>query len=111
MNGDAVSGFQATEITEQRREFIHSYIEFAVGEGYGRLGFRLRNKDDCRFVLVLVEMAVHAVVRGVDFAAHEPLPEWRITGIERRVPVLVPAQQIGVLAEALREIFLAEAFV
>src|ERR1017187_1905485 len=111
MNGDAVSSLQTTEIAQQRGEFIHLYIEFAVSEGYGRLGFRLRNKDDRRFVLVLVEMPVHTVVRGVDFAAREPLPEWRITGVERRVPVLVPAQQIGVLPEALREILLAEAFV
>ena len=110
MNGDAISALQAAEIAQQRREFIHSHIEFAVGDGYGRFGFRLRHKDQRRFVLVLGEVPVHAVVRGVDLAAHEPLPERRITGVERGVPVLVPAQQIGVLPEAFREILLAEAF-
>src|ERR1019366_5591616 len=34
-----------------------------------------------------------------------------ITGVERGVPVLGPAQQIGVLPEAFREILLAETFV
>ncbi len=110
MNGDAISGLQTAEIAQQRREFIHSHIEFAVGDGYGRFGFRFRNKDHRRFVLVLGEVPVHAVVRGVDLAAHEPLPERRIAGVERRVPVLVPAQQVGVLPEAFREILLAEAF-
>ena len=109
MNGDAVSALQAAEIAQQRREFIHSHIEFAIGDGYGRFGFRLRYKDQSGFVLVLGEVPVHAVVRGVDLAAHEPLPERRIAGVKRGVPVLVPAQQIGVLPEALREILLTEA--
>ena len=102
---------QTAEIAQQRREFIHSHIELAVGDGYGRFGFRFRNKDERRFVLVLGEVPVHAVVRGVDLAADEPLPERWIAGVERGVPVLVPAQQIGIVTEAFREIFLAEAFV
>ena len=32
MNGDAISALQTTEIAQQRREFIHSHIEFAVGD-------------------------------------------------------------------------------
>src|SRR5208282_4500546 len=50
------------------------------------------------------------VVGGVDLAAHEPLPERRITGVERGVPVLVPSQQISVLPETFRVVLLAEAF-
>ena len=110
VNGDAISALETAEIAQQRREFIHPHIEFAVGDGNGRFGFRLRHKDQRRFVFVLGEVPVHAVVGGVDLAAHEPLPERRITGVERGVPVLVPAQQIGVLPEAFREIFFAEAF-
>ncbi len=109
MNGDAISTLQAAEIAQQRREFIHSHIEFAVGDRYGRFRFRFRHKDQRRFVLVFGEVPVHAVVGGVDLAAHEPLPERRIAGVKRGVPVLVPAQQVGVLAEAIREVLLAEA--
>ncbi len=111
MNGDAVAALETTEIAQQSRKFVHSDIEFAIGDGYRRFGFRFRNKDERRFVLVLIEVPVHAIVRGVDLAAHEPFPERRIAGVEGGVPVLVPAQQVGVLSEAFRKIFLAEAFV
>src|SRR6516164_5427020 len=111
MNGDAISALQATETTQQRREFIHSHIEFAVGDRYSRLGFRFGDKDERRFVLVLCEVPVDTVVGGVDLAADEPLPERRITGVERGMPVFVPAQHISVLPEAFWEIFLAEPFV
>ena len=55
------------------------------------------------------QMAVHAVVTGVQATADEPLPERGVARVQRRVPVAVPAEQVGVLLEALREPLLAEA--
>ena len=110
VNGDAISGLETAVISQQGREFIDSHIEFAVGDGYSGFRLRFRNKDQGRFVLVLVEMPIHAVVGGVDLAAHEPLPERRIAGVEGFVPVLVPSQQVGVFAEAFRVILFAKAF-
>ena len=108
MNGDAISRLQPAEIAQQRRKFIHAHIEFAIGHRYRRIAFRLRNKNQCRFVFILGKMAIHAVVRSIELPAHEPLPEWRIIGIERRMPILVPTQQVGVFPEAFRKFILAE---
>src|SRR5262249_15801170 len=47
----------------------------------------------------------------VQLSADKPLPERSVVGIERGVPVVVPAEQIGVFTVALREIPLAEALV
>jgi len=53
-------------------------------------------------------MTVDAVVARVQPPAHEPLPERRVARVERRVPVLVPRQQVRVLLEALGKVLLAE---
>ena len=75
-----------------------------------RVVLRLRDEDERGLVLVLREMPVHAVVARVEPAAHEPLPERRVGGVQRGVPVLIPGKQIGVLPEALRKAVEAEAF-
>src|SRR6516162_5997837 len=54
-------------------------------------------------------MPIHTVVRGIQLATYEPFPEGRIIGVQRRMPILVPAQHVGVLAETFRVLFLAEA--
>src|SRR5207244_2680928 len=54
------------------------------------------------------QVPIDAVVRGVQPAADEPLPERRIVRVERGVPVLVPSEQVSILLEALREIPLRE---
>ena len=110
MNGDAISTLQTAKIAQQGREFIHSHIEFAVSDGYGRFGFRFGHKDQRRFVFVLGKVTIHAVVRGVELAADKPLPEGRIAGVEGGVPILVPRQEIGVFAKAFRKVFFAEPF-
>jgi hypothetical protein len=56
-------------------------------------------------------MTVDAVIGNVDLAADKPTPERRVAGIEYRLPVFVPGQQIGVFLEAVRKILQAEAFV
>ena len=53
-------------------------------------------------------MAIDAVVASVQFAADEPLPEWWIARVERRVPVVIPIEQIGVSAKTFGEIFFVE---
>src|SRR6266481_5234018 len=56
-------------------------------------------------------MPVHAVVRGIEFAAGIPLPERSVTGIERGVPVLVPGQQVSIFTVAFGKILFAEPLV
>src|SRR6516225_1650368 len=53
-------------------------------------------------------MAIDTVVRGIQAATDEPFPEWRMIGVECGVPILIPVEKFGVLAETLREILFAE---
>jgi len=53
-------------------------------------------------------MAVDTVVASVQPTADKPLPERRIACVERRFPLSVPAEQVPVLIEALREVLLTE---
>src|ERR1700719_4452869 len=69
----------------------------------------MRNENQGRFVFVLCEMAVDAVVAGVELAADKPFPKWRIAGVQRSVPILIPVQQFGIVAKAFRKILFAEA--
>ena len=108
VNGDAVSRFQTGKVTKQRRQLIHADIQFLIGDGYDGLLLRLGHEDQCGFIFVLVEVSIDAVVRGVQLSSHKPFPERRLTGVESRVPVLIPAQHVGIFPEALREILLAE---
>src|SRR6266498_104997 len=63
-----------------------------------------------RLVLVLGEMTIDAVITGVDPAADEPSPERRIARVQHDVPGPVPVEKIGVLLEAVREVFQTESF-
>src|SRR5579875_284932 len=54
-------------------------------------------------------MSVHAVVTGVEAASNEPFPKRRVRCVQGLGPVAVPVEQVGVLPEALGEMFLAEA--
>jgi hypothetical protein len=58
---------------------------------------------------VQLEVAIDAVVAGIQLAADEPLPERWIAGVQRGVPILIPVKKIGVFAKTFGEIFLAEA--
>ena len=55
-------------------------------------------------------MAIDAIITGVDPAADEPSPEWRIARVERDIPDPVPVEKIGVLLEAVREVIETESF-
>src|ERR1700719_1833300 len=69
----------------------------------------MRNENQGGFVFVLCEMAVAAVVAGVELAADKPFPKGRIAGVQRGVPILIPVEEFGVVAEAFGEILFAEA--
>src|SRR6266496_6601678 len=72
------------------------------------VGFQLRHEDDRRLVRARHCMPVHAVIRRIQPAADKPLPEWRVAGVQRRVPWPVPGEQIRVLLEAAGEFVLGE---
>ena len=56
-------------------------------------------------------MSVNTVVAGVYLAANEPLPARGVACIKRRMPILIPGQQVSILLEALGEIVQAEALI
>src|SRR5882757_7823608 len=85
-------------------------IEFLIGDDRGGFAFRLRNENQRRLVFVFGKVPVDAVVAGVEFAADKPFPKWRIAGVQRGVPILIPMQEVGILAKTFRKILLAETF-
>src|SRR6266849_2351629 len=101
---------QTAEVSQQRRDLVYAHEEFLVGDVLGGFLLRLGNEVDRRLVPVPGEMAIDAVVTGVDSAADEPSPERRIARVERHVPGLVPVEKIGVLLEAVREVIETESF-
>src|SRR5579875_894891 len=107
---DPVAGLDAGEVPEQGGQLVHPAVQLPVGDALGRVGLRLRHPDERGLVGPGGQVAVHAVVAGVEPAAHEPVPKRRVRGVKRGVPVGVPIEQVGVLAEALREVLFAEAF-
>ena len=110
MNGDAVAGFESGKIAQHGGDFVHALVEFLIGDNCRRFVFRFGDENQSRFIFVFGEMAVHAVVAGVEFSAHEPFPERRIRGVESFAPGLVPIEKLGVDVETFREMFLAEFF-
>src|SRR5882762_2026999 len=110
VDGDAIAGFQPGKIAEHRGNFIHALVELLVGDDSGGFAFRLGDEDQRGFVLVFSEMAVNAVVAGVEFAADEPFPEGRVARVERLAPGLVPIEEGSVMVKASRKILFAEFF-
>ena len=108
VDGDAIAGFQSGKIAEHRGNFVHALVELLVGDDGGGFAFRLGDEDQRGFVLVFSEMAVNAVVAGVEFAADEPLPEGRVARVERLAPGLVPIEEGSVMVKASRKILFAE---
>jgi hypothetical protein len=72
-----------------------------IGDVLDRFVFQFRDEMDRGLVLILSEMAIDAIIAGVDLAADIPLPERSIAGVERLVPAFVPIQEIGILVEAV----------
>ena len=108
VQGDPVARLDA-EVAQHRGELVHPAVELLVGDHRvaGVLG--LGHPDQRGLVPVPGQVPVDAVVAGVQLAADKPLPERRVAGVQRGVPVLVPVQQVGVFPEALREVLFREA--
>ena len=102
--------FKSGEIAQHGGDFIHALVEFLIGDDRGGLIFGFRDEDECGLVFVFGEMAVDAVVAGVEFAADKPFPKRRIRGIERFAPGFVPIEKLGVNVKAFRKIPFAEFF-
>ncbi|GBE21803.1 hypothetical protein BMS3Bbin01_01155 [bacterium BMS3Bbin01] len=103
-----VTDLDATEAAQESGELVDTLIELLVGDHQGVFGLRLGHPDESRLVAAGREVAVDAVVGGVQSPTDEPLPMRRVTRVERRVPIGVPAEQVGVLLETLRKMLLTE---
>ena len=108
VEGHAVADLDPGDALQERGELVDPPVELLVGDRLGLFRLRLGHPDERRLVAARGQVAVDAVVTGVQPASDEPLPERRRAGVERRVPVGVPAQQVRVLLEALGEPLLAE---
>jgi hypothetical protein len=108
VEGHAVAGLHTGEALQERGELVDPLVQLLVGDRRGVLSLRLRYPDQRRLVAAGGQVPVDAVVGGVQAAANEPLPERRVAGVQRRVPVGVPVEQVPVLLEALGEALLAE---
>jgi hypothetical protein len=74
------------------------------------LVLRFGDEVDRCLVLVLGEMAIDAIITGIDLAADEPFPERRIARVQRDVPGPIPVEKISVLLEAVGEVVESESF-
>ena len=93
VNGDAIASFQPGEIAQHGGDFIHAAVKFLIGDYRGWiLPSGSGTKMSAALFLYLLEMPVDAVVAGIQFAADKPLPERRLVGVQRGVPILVPVQ-------------------
>src|SRR5262249_42472851 len=74
VNDDAIAFFDAVPF-QHICEAADFTMQLLIGEGALVAGFALPN--DCRFVPARpVKMTVHAILRNVQFPAHEPFCEW-----------------------------------
>ena len=94
---------------QQRSRLVDPDVQFLKGENDVRLVFELRNPDESRLVGVLFQVPVDAVVAGVQPPPDEPVEERRVGIVQRRMPVLVPRQEVGVLDETVRKLVRREA--
>ena len=111
VKGDPVADLEATEAFEHGGQLVHPAVELPVSYCFWFFGLGLGDPDKRRLVCFSGQVPVDAVVAGVEPAPHEPLPKRGVGGVERRVPVLVPVEQVGVLPEAFGKAVLAEALV
>src|SRR5437660_470519 len=111
MKGHTVAGLGSAETSEQRGKLIDPDVEFLVRDCLGRFSFRLWYPEQCCLVAIGRQVTIDAIVTRVEPTADEPLPERRVTRVQCRVPVMIPGEQIRVLLETLRKVFLTESFI
>jgi len=103
-----VACLEPREIAQQGGELVDPDVKLPVRDRVVFLVLRFGHPDEGGLVRLGFQVAVDAVVAGVQLTADEPFPERRGGGVQRGVPRLVPGQQIGIGPEALRELVLAE---
>src|SRR5256712_11357411 len=108
MERHPVTLLEPTEVAEQCGELIDALVKLLVRDGLRTLVLRLGDPDERGLVPVLRQVAIDAVIGGVQLATDKPLPEGCVAGIESRVPVLVPGEEVRVLLEAFGEVLLPE---
>jgi len=115
MNGDAIAGFQLAEIAQQCGKFIHSHIQFAVGEGYRRLGFWFRNDvtawnsnhSPCETVETRMSTERH-LTAAISHDLAESLTPAQKDALQRAVAKIVAlGEQTGVNADEMIELLKA----
>ena len=102
MERDAVAGLQ-TQALQQGRRFVYPNVQFPESKHDIRLVFEFGDPDECSLVGVLFQVPVDAVIAGIQPSPDEPVEERRVGIVKRRMPILVPRQQVGVLDEAVGE--------
>ena len=88
---DPVAGLQAAEVPQQRGQLVDLAVQLLVGDDLVASVSGSGTQIKRRLVRSCGQVPVDAVVAGVEPAADEPLPEGRVAGVQRGVPVLVPA--------------------
>jgi hypothetical protein len=92
MQGHPIARFEPAEISQQRGEFVDPDVQLLIGDMLYRFIFQFRHEMNRSFVFVSGQMAIDAVVAGVDLTADIPFPERGIAGIERLIPPLIPIE-------------------
>jgi hypothetical protein len=92
VEGDTIPALDASEIAEQRGELIDSDVELLVGNCQGGFVLQLGHPDQRRFVTIFRQVAINAVVTGVEPTTNEPLPERRVAGVQGCMPGLIPGE-------------------
>jgi hypothetical protein len=110
VEGDTVASLDAAKIAEQCGELIDPDIEFLIGDGFDLFRFRLGYPDQSRLVVTGFQVAIDAVVTNVEPTADKPLPKRRVAGVQRRMPIVVPGEQICVFLVAFRKVLLTKTF-
>ena len=109
VEGDPVAGLES-HAAQQDGDFVHAVVQLLIRDRHIGLFFRLGHENESGLARVLGQMAVHAVVRGVDLAADEPFPEWCIAGVEDRVIRLEPGQHVRIDLETVGKLVEPELF-
>ena len=108
MEGHAVANLHAAEALQERGELVHPVVEILVRALLRLLVLRLGHPYERRLVGAGLQVAVDAVDARVQPTADEPLPERRVAGVQGRLPLGIPGEQVGVLLEAVGKLLLAE---
>src|SRR5579875_2836428 len=103
MEGHPVLGLDPAEVPEQRGELVDATVQLPVGDLLGLILLQLGDPDDRVLIPPLLEVTVNAVDARVQPAAHPPLEERRVAGVDDLIPAPVPVEQLRVLDKALGE--------